>query len=40
MQHCTPNAARSAVVFIRIAMFRISDEEIFILENIYRKYYE
>ena len=39
-QHCNPNAVRSSVISIRIAMFRISDEEFSILENIYRKYHK
>ena len=39
-QHCKPNAVRSSVISIRIAMFRISDEEYSILENIYRKYHK
>ena len=39
-QHCTPNAVRSSVVSIRIAMFRIADEDFSILENIYKKYHE
>ena len=34
-QHCTPNAVRSSVVSIRIAMFRIPDEDFLILEKIY-----
>ena len=36
-QHCNPNAVRSSVISIRIAMFRISDEEFSILENIYKE---
>lgn len=39
-QHCTPNAVRSSVVSIRIAMFRIADEDFSILETVYKKYHE
>lgn len=39
-QHCTPNAIRNSVISIRIAMFRILDEEFSILENIYKKYHK
>ena len=39
-QHCNPNAVRSSVISIRIAMFRISDEEFSILENIYKEYHK
>lgn len=38
-QHCTSNAVRSSVVYIRIAMFRISDEDLLILERIYQEYH-
>lgn len=39
-QHRTPNAIRSSVVSIRIAMFRIPDYEFSILERIYREYHK
>lgn len=39
-QHRTPNAIRSSVVSIRIAMFRIPDDEFSILERIYREYHK
>lgn len=39
-QHCTPNAVRSSVISIRIAMFRIHDEDFSILEKIYEEYYK
>lgn len=39
-QKCTPNAVRSSVVSIRIAMFRIPDEEFLILEQIYEEYHK
>ena len=39
-QHCTLNAVRSFVVSIRIAMFRISDEDFLILEKIYAEYHK
>jgi len=39
-QHCTPNAVRSSVVSIRIAMFRIQDEDFSILEKIYEEYHK
>ena len=39
-QHCTPNAIRSSVVSIRIAMFRIPDEDFLILEKIYAEYHK
>lgn len=39
-QHCTPNAVRSSVVSIRIAMFCIADEDFSILETVYKKYHE
>ena len=34
----TPNAVRSSVISIRIAMFRIHDEDFSILEKIYEEY--
>lgn len=37
-QNCTPNAIQSSVISIRIAMFRISDEDFSILEKIYAEY--
>ena len=39
-QHCTPNAVRSSVVSIRIAMFRIPDGDFSILEKIYEEYHK
>lgn len=39
-QHCTPNAVRSSVIAIRIAMFRIHDEDLSILEKIYEEYHK
>lgn len=39
-QHCTPNAVRSSVISIRIAMFRIHDEDFSILEKIYEEYHK
>lgn len=39
-QHCTPNAVRGSVVFVRIEMFCISDEDFSILEKIYAEYYK
>lgn len=39
-QHCNPNAVRSSVISIRIAMFRIHDEDFSILEKIYEEYYK
>lgn len=37
-QSCTTNAIRSSIISIRVAMFRISDEEFSILEKIYAEY--
>lgn len=37
-QHCNPSAVRNSIISIRIAMFRISDEEFSILEDIYKKH--
>ena len=39
-QNCTPNAVRSSVIAIRIAMFRIHDEDFSILEKIYEEYHK
>lgn len=39
-QHCTPNAVRSSVISIRIAMFRIPDDDFSILESIYIEYHK
>lgn len=39
-QHCTPNAVKSSVIAIRIAMFRIHDEDLSILEKIYEEYHK
>lgn len=39
-KHCTPNAVRSSVISIRIAMFRIHDEDFSILEKIYEEYHK
>ena len=39
-QNCTPNAVRSSVISIRIAMFRIHDEDFSILEKIYEEYHK
>lgn len=39
-QHCTPNAVRGSVVSIRIAMFRIKDEDFSILEKIFEEYHK
>ena len=39
-QHCTPNAVRSSVISIRIAMFLIHDEDFSILEKIYEEYHK
>ncbi len=39
-QHCTPNAVRSSVISIRIAMFHIPDEDFSILEKIYEEYHK
>lgn len=39
-QHCTPNAVRSSVISIRIAMFRIHDEDFSILEKIHEEYHK
>jgi hypothetical protein len=37
-QLCTTNAIRSSIISIRVAMFRISDEDFSILEKIYSEY--
>lgn len=39
-QNCTPTAVRSSVIAIRIAMFRIPDEDFSILEKIYEEYHK
>lgn len=39
-QHCTLNAVRSSIISIRIAMFRIQDEDFSILEKIYAEYHK
>lgn len=39
-ENCTPNAVRNSVISIRIAMFRIHDEDFSILEKIYEEYYK
>lgn len=39
-QNCTPNAVRSSVIAIRIATFRIHDEDFSILEKIYEEYHK
>lgn len=39
-ENCTPNAVRSSVISIRIAMFRIHDEDFSILEKIYEEYHK
>ena len=39
-ENCTPNAVRNSVISIRIAMFRIHDEDFSILEKIYEEYHK
>ena len=39
-ENCTPNAVRNSVISIRIAMFRIHDEDFSILEKNYEEYYK